>query len=144
MTIPTTVTLPGETVTVQGPRPTVWACADYETSPLNAGYEYLNQGDVDRLTMLSNFPVLSGDRLECCVACWEEPNCVAYRFNNAASTATCQRWVTPGSLPVIGYNQQCRAGIVQGTRQPILELDRFGRQNNPIAIGPCLNADWLN
>ncbi|KAJ9668444.1 hypothetical protein H2201_001492 [Coniosporium apollinis] len=132
------------TVTVQGPRPTKYTCADYENSPLNKGYEYLNQGDVDKLTPISAIPIFSRDLIECCNLCYETENCVAYRFNNDHSTATCQRWTTPGGLPVVGYNSQCKAGIVHGTRQPILEKDFFGNMANPIAIGPCLDSYWQN
>lgn len=127
-----------------GPRPTVSVCYDYQNTPLNAGYEYLNQGDVDKLASLPNELILSGNLIECCNLCYETPNCVAYRFNNDHSTPTCQRWATPGSLPIVGYNQQCKAGLVEGLRQPITEKDVFGNTRSAIAIGPCMKADWLN
>ncbi|KAF2840915.1 hypothetical protein M501DRAFT_652431 [Patellaria atrata CBS 101060] len=134
------------TTTIEGPRPTVSTCYDYQNSPLNTGYEYLNINDTSHLTMLDNVPIFSRDLIDCCNLCYETPNCVVYRFNNDHSTATCQRWVTPGDeeLEVVGYNEMCREGLVEGQRQPITEKDFFGNMAGAIAIGPCLVADWVN
>ena len=136
----TTVT---ETTTVSGPRPTVSTCADYQSSPLNKDYSWLAPAD---LNVWSTRFISGIGLIECCDKCYQTPNCISYKHGiTPFFSYGCTLYTLPGNgalgnpspLPkLVGYNEQCPYGVYQGTRQL-----SSGPQ---LAIGPCLDANYLN
>ncbi|KAF7503564.1 hypothetical protein GJ744_003637 [Endocarpon pusillum] len=136
----TTVT---ETTTVLGPRPTVGTCADYQSSPLNRDYSWLSPTDLNVWTVQTFYGL---NLIDCCNKCYQTLNCISYKsYSIYGYTSGCDIYTLPGNgalgnpYPVpklLGYNQQCPLGVFQGTRQL-----NAGPQ---LAIGPCLDANYLN
>lgn len=131
------------TTTITGPRPTVSTCYDYQSSPLNAAYSYLSPADVASFSVQTTYV---SDLIHCCNSCYITPNCITYTLVNVGFALQCNKYLLPGNgalgnpnpvPPVVGYNAQCPLGIFKGTRQ----LTSGGKQ---LAIGPCLDADYVN
>jgi hypothetical protein len=137
----TTVTF---TTTVSGPRPTVSTCFDYQCSPLNSAYSWLAPSNLN-VWSVQSFSFIS--LIDCCNRCYTTQNCISYRYYGipAPFVYACDLYTLPGNgamgntspLPqLVGYNAQCPLGVYKGTRQLT--------QGSQLAIGPCLDANYLN
>lgn len=135
------------TTTVEGPRPTVSTCFDYQSYPINKDYSWLAPADLNTWSVQTLFSL---SLIECCNRCYTTQNCISYRYFPVRSFFIygCDLYTLPGNgalgntspIPkLLGYNERCPLGVYEGKRQL-----NPGPNMPQLAIGPCLDANYLN